>query len=171
MSLSWYALHTKPHKERSVAERLRAQGIEVYYPNLRVTPVNPRARKQRPYFPGYLFVRLDLEEMGENALRWTPGCHGLVSFGGEPASVPDNLIAILEKRVREYVQSDSEQRRDFEPGDRVRVTTGPFEGYEAIFEGRLSGRQRVQVLLSLLRRRPKRLQLDADQLDQLYRHS
>ena len=66
---------------------------------VRVHPKNPRAAKQRAYFPGYLFVRADLAELGPNTLNWIPGTHGLVTFGGEPAIVPQHLITELRYRV------------------------------------------------------------------------
>jgi transcriptional antiterminator RfaH len=37
-----------------------------------VRPVNPRARKTRPYFPGYLFVQADLAAVGLVEFRWMP---------------------------------------------------------------------------------------------------
>ncbi len=75
MTIAWYTLHVKPHKERFVFERLQslehipvpgnvpnvAKQIEVFFPAVRVKPVNPRSAKVRPYFPGYIFVRGDLE--------------------------------------------------------------------------------------------------------------
>ena len=40
---------------------MQSQDYEVFYPCLRIHPVNPRSRKIVPYFPGYLFVEADLE--------------------------------------------------------------------------------------------------------------
>ena len=51
----WYAMQTKVHKEALVCQQLEQRGIEIFYPKLRVKPVNPRSRKERPYFPGYIF--------------------------------------------------------------------------------------------------------------------
>jgi len=64
MALQWYALRSKPHKEEAVLHQVVTRGYEVFYPRLRVKPVNPRARKIQPYFPGYMFIHVDLEEAG-----------------------------------------------------------------------------------------------------------
>ena len=64
MATAWYVLRSKPHKESMLFGQLKAYGIETYFPVLRVKPVNPRSRKERPYFPGYLFVHVDLAETG-----------------------------------------------------------------------------------------------------------
>ena len=89
MTEKWYALRTKPRKEPALAQYLRAEGLECFYPQLRVNPVNPRARKTKPYFPGYLFLHTDLVRVGRNRFRWIPGSLGLVRFGGEPALVQE----------------------------------------------------------------------------------
>ena len=55
MTAQWYALQSKPMKESLLYEQLKLRAIECYYPFIRVQPVNPRARKVRAYFPGYVF--------------------------------------------------------------------------------------------------------------------
>ena len=160
MSSHWYVLHVKPHKERAVCDILQAKDITVFYPSIRVVPVNPRSRKERPFFPGYLFVHLDLEEVGRNYLQWTEGSHGLVEYGGEPAAVPENLIHKISQRLEQIEASGETGAEEFSRGDRVRITEGLFEGYEAIFDTRLPGNERVQVLLTFLRAQPKRLHVD-----------
>jgi hypothetical protein len=48
MDASWYVLHSKPRKEEFLLDQLRANRFEAYCPFVRVTTVNPRARKIRP---------------------------------------------------------------------------------------------------------------------------
>jgi transcription antitermination factor NusG len=150
MSHYWYALRTKPRKEDVVWRQARDQGFEVFYPRLRVQPVNPRSRKVVPYFPGYLFVKADLEEVGRSVFQWMPHSVGLVSFGGEPAAVPENLIHAIRQRVEEIAAAGGEVFDGLKPGDTVTIDYGPFEGYEAIFDSRIPGTERVRVLLQLL---------------------
>lgn len=164
----WYVLRTKPHKERTVFRQLQAKGVTVYFPALHVTPTNPRAAKIRPFFPGYMFVQLDLESEGDNALRWLPGTNGLVRFGKLPATVPDQLIRELQRRVAQIEAEGETPEEKLTKGDRVRVVEGPFAGYEAIFDMRLSGRDRVQVFLSLVNREGvRRLQLNEGNIEKV----
>ena len=72
MSGLWYALRSKPNKEEALWRELLAGSYEVFYPQLHVQPVNPRSRKVRPYFPGYLFINIDLLTVGYSALAWMP---------------------------------------------------------------------------------------------------
>lgn len=180
MAAHWYTLHVKPHKERFVHERLLApegmphlgesaagQSFEVFFPSVRVKPKNPRAAKIRPYFPGYLFVYADLETLGENAFSWIPGAHGLVSFGDEPAVVPETLIRQLKERMIQIEEAGGLVIASLKPGDRVRVVSGPFAGYEAIFDAQLPGRERVQVLLAFLSKHPQRVEMDLEDVEKV----
>ena len=164
MSTAWYVLHSKPRKEEFLWEQLLAHGLDAFCPRIRVQTVNPRARKIKPYFPGYLFVHLDLERLNPSMLRWMPGATGLVSFGGEPAHVPDSLMHAIQKRVEEINAAGGEQLERLQPGEPVVIQSGPFAGYEAIFDARLPGNERVRVLLKLLQKRQVTLDLPAGQI-------
>lgn len=169
MALSWYAIRSKPNKEDFLAGQLEAYGVEVFYPRIFVKTVNPRARKVRAYFPSYLFVHVDLEKVSTSTLRWMPGAVSLISFDGEPAMVPDLLIAAIRRQVEFINASQKKFVEELKPGDSVLVQDGPFAGYEAIFDGRISGRDRVRVLLNFLQKRQVPLDLQEGQIGRLKR--
>ena len=133
----------------------------MFAPRIRVQVVNPRAHKVRAYFPGYIFVRVNLETLGRSVLQYVPGSAGLISFGGEPAFVPDGLIQAIRQRVDEINSSGGELFDVLKSGETVLVHSGPFAGYEAIFDVRLPGTERVRVLLKLLRNRKMPVELPA----------
>jgi len=164
---NWYALRVKPHKEQVVHQYLQKWDVETYFPLVRVKPKNPRAAKQKPYFPGYLFVHVDLESVGANTINWMPGTIGLVSFDNTPATVPENLITELRKRLAQIEAEGGLVLAELQPGDWVRIVEGPFAGYEAIFDMRLPGRDRVQVLLSFLSQHPHPVEMDADSIKKI----
>ncbi len=171
MTTYWYALRVKPHKESTVNQRLENEEIDAFFPMVRVQPKNPRAAKRKPYFPGYMFIRTDLETIGINTINWMPGTIGLVAFGGEPAIVPDNLINELRIRLKEIEAAGGLTLEGIEKGDRVRITGGPFEGYEAIFDAKLKGKERVQVLLAFLSSHPQTIEMDAGQIEKIKKES
>lgn len=164
MQSHWYVVRTKPHKEAIVWQQLQTRGIETFYPRIQVQPVNPRSRTVRPYFPGYLFVRADLDQVGLSTFQWLPEAVGLVSFGGEPAPVPDAVITALRRHVKEVIAAGGELFYGLEPGDPVEIRDGPFAGYEGIFDARLSGTDRVRVLLKMLNDRYVAMDVRAGQL-------
>lgn len=161
MARHWYALRSKPRKEEVLWRQLHTQDFEVFFPRLKVQPVNPRSRKLRAYFPGYMFVQVDLEEVGLSTFQWMPHAIGLVSFDGDPAPVPDNLIHAIRHRVEEIAAAGGEFFDGLKHGDAVKISTGPFAGYEAIFDARVPGSERVRVLIQMLsdRRLPVELQV------------
>jgi transcription elongation factor/antiterminator RfaH len=163
----WYVMHSKPRKEALLRERLRIQRIEVYLPSIRVTPVNPRARKEQPFFPGYLFVHVDLEKIPLSEFQRISGSIGLVCYGGEPAHVGDALIREIQKQVEEITDSTNNYVDRFSSGDLVVINDGPFATYKAMFDCRLSGSDRVRVLLELLQGQKIRLELSGRQLQPL----
>jgi transcriptional antiterminator RfaH len=104
-----------------------------------------------PLFPRYLFIRLGL---GDRAKSWAPirstrGVSRLVKFGVEPAKVDDGLIELL--KAKESAAND-EPARLFNPGERVRLITGPFAGIEGIYQT-AEGERRVMVLIELMSKR------------------
>ncbi|NMB67900.1 MAG: hypothetical protein GYA20_03980 [Chloroflexi bacterium] len=157
----WYAIQSHPNKEDFLWEQLRSREIEVFFPRVRVQTVNPRAKKVKAYFPGYMFVRVDLEALGISTLQWMPQARGLVSFGGEAAVVPDSLIHAIRQRVGEISKAGGELFDGLKSGDEVFIHDGPFAGYEAIFDLRVAGSERVRVLLQLLNKTQLPVELDA----------
>lgn len=151
MAFNWYVMRSKPCKEQFLYEQLTARNVETYLPLMRSNAVNPRARKKRPYFPGYLFVHLDLSLESHVNLQWVPGGMGLISYGEEYPIVPSNLITAIHRRLEEIEQGGGELFFDLKSGDSLIIQDGPFQGYEALFDSRIKGTDRVKVLLKLLR--------------------
>jgi transcription antitermination factor NusG len=146
----WYVARSKPRNEELLWKQFCLCNFESYYPCIGVQTVNPRARKVQPYFPGYLFVHLDLEVTGRSIIEWMPGGVGLVSFGDEPAFVPDSLICAIKQRIETLEMASRENAISLCKGDNVAIHAGVFTGYEGIFDIQLSGTDRVRVLLALL---------------------
>jgi transcription antitermination factor NusG len=153
----WLLMQSKPLKEKFLTALLERSGFEIYCPHYPVKPVNPRARKWKPFYPGYLFVHAanDLEDLSR--LRWIPGSLGLVMFGEEPALVPAGVLAGIRRKVEQMFPALNATAPDFRPGEPVRVIEGPFRGYEGIFNARLSGSDRARVLLGFLQTQQKNL--------------
>ncbi len=164
MTAYWYAMRSKPRKEEFLAEQLELRKVEIYYPRIRVQVVNPRARKIKPYFPGYVFVHVDIEKIGTSPLQYIPGAAGLVTFGGEAAYVPENLLYAIRQRLDEINSSGGELFAVLKTGETVVIHSGPFAGYEAIFDARLPGKERVRVLLKVLRNRQVTVDLPAGEI-------
>ena len=148
--LHWYTLHTKPHKEPQVASFLRAREIDVYLPLVKVNPSNARAVRERSYFPCYLFARGEADAVAESEMQWTPGLRRVVEFNGQPGIVSDNFIIALKQRLHQIQEAGGLQFDGLHRGDLVKIVSGPFAGYEAIFDSRLASAERVRILIRLI---------------------
>jgi transcriptional antiterminator RfaH len=165
INLQWYVLRSKPNKEMTLAQQLNVYGFESFSPQLRVRPVNPRSRRVRPYFPGYLFVHTNVDQVGASIFRWMPFSNGFVSFGDVLATVPNSLIQAIRRHVEEINAAGVEQLAGLKHGDEVLIQGGPLDGYRAIFDTRLPGRERVRVLLKLLQTRQMSVELPAARIE------
>jgi transcriptional antiterminator RfaH len=147
--MRWYALYTKPRKERQVETALRGQGIETYLPMVK-RKVRRRDRSDRVvYFPCYLFARIDLEVVPRSSIDWMPGIRRIVGTGGQPAVVDDEIVETVRSRLEiiEEVGYGGLKR-----GDRVRIVSGPLRDLEAVFDKPMSPANRVRVLLRVVGR-------------------
>ncbi|MDY6944012.1 MAG: transcription/translation regulatory transformer protein RfaH [Pseudomonadota bacterium] len=147
----WYAIQTKPRKERFALENLERQGYRCYLPMAR-----ERRRLRGRYrwtdsalFPRYLFAQLDLAQQNVAPIRSTLGVIGLVRFGHQLPALPDRLIADIQAREDSQTGCIEVSPPDWAPGATVAVMEGPFRGIEGIFKAR-TGEERVIVLLKLL---------------------
>lgn len=147
----WYAVHTKLGSEESAALHLRRQRFEVFLPrSLRTTRGARQIRTTiAPFFPGYLFVRLDLDAERWRSIDGTFGVKGLIKAHDRPLAAPASVVEAL--IAASSADGVLDLARDIKPGARVRVISGPFADELAIVD-RMSGADRVQILLSLMNR-------------------
>jgi transcriptional antiterminator RfaH len=146
--MNWYAVNTKPHQEYLAELALQRLGVETFCPQLRQTKMI-RQRLQTvtgPLFPGYLFVRFDLD-VHYRAVNYARGVRAVVRFGPDPAVVDSEMIESIKSRLLDgYVIVQPL----FSPGQAVRIQEGPLRGLEAIFVQEMSDHQRAVLLLQTL---------------------
>lgn len=163
----WYALQSKPNREEALYKQVTSSGTEVYYPRIRVKPVNPRARKIKAYFPGYMFVYVDLIEKGLSYLQYMPFARGLVCYGKDPAPVPNDLLEAIRQNLENLNAMGGHLPDGLETGTPVRVESGPFTGFQGIFDTHLSGSDRVRILIELITHEYMAVQLPASQVKKI----
>ena len=148
----WYALHTKPRKERSLSENLSARDLETYLPLLPRVHGGRRLASTEPLFPNYLFARFDLDTLNFASLRWTPGLRDVVSGAEGAAPVGDDVIEHIRTRLAQGQITRSAAHDRFKAHEPVRVKGHPFDDLDAVFEHYLPGEARARVLLHILGR-------------------
>jgi transcriptional antiterminator RfaH len=146
----WYALYTKPQMEQRVSAILQAKGMETYLPTIPVYMGRRRTEKSRAFFSCYLFARMDFGAVGYSSVAWTPGLRRIVSFGGQPAVVRDEVVETIRRRLEQMEVSGYPVKQRFKSGDRVLIKSGPLRDMEAIFDKSLSSSDRAKILVDVL---------------------
>lgn len=126
MSLDWYAVRTRSRHEKRVHEALRGRGLEAFLPLwTRLSRWSDRNQKvELPLFPGYCFVRLELEN---RLLALTvPGVANLVGFAAGPAAIPPPEIDAVKVLVAGPLRYDPHPF--LTEGMEVEVVRGPLAG-------------------------------------------
>jgi transcriptional antiterminator RfaH len=159
--MNWYLVHTKPRQEFRALVNLQDQGFEPWLPTLRVQKVRARqmAVVEEPLFARYLFLPLG-PQSNSAPIRSTPGVSRIVSFGGQPAKVPREVIDTLQAEVTRRTQDPA--RPLFQSGQSVKIGTGPFAGLTAVFDMQ-DAEARALVLIELMGR-PARLAVPLSEL-------
>jgi transcriptional antiterminator RfaH len=147
----WYVLCSKLNKEEILLRQLQSQGYDIFYPRYFTANGSTGRLQIRAYFPGYLFIRLDLNTVNQSAFQWMPNSEGLVTFESRPAYVPDNLVEAIKHHVDKLNSKrlvDLVKNTDIGEGT---VQSNSFEdSYDAIFDAKLSSDERVKELLRML---------------------
>jgi transcriptional antiterminator RfaH len=144
----WYLIQTKPRQEARAEEHLQRQQFECYRP-LRPEDGKKRTPSEEALFPGYLFIRMDQVHDNWYPIRSTRGVSRIVTFGGHPVPVQDELIEQIRVRL-----ATPAPRHEFRQGEAVLIKAGEMCDIEAIFLTR-DGDERAVILLNLLQREQK----------------
>jgi transcription antitermination factor NusG len=145
----WFALRTKPQREKVVASALRSKGYEEFLPLYRSRRRWSDRIKEMdlPLFPGYVFCRFDVHS--RLPILVTPGVLLIVGIGKTPLAVNDSEIAALQSIVKSGLQA--EPWPFLKVGQRVRIDQGSLEGVEGILTA-IKKPCRLVVSVTLLQR-------------------
>ncbi|MEM9855058.1 MAG: transcriptional activator RfaH, partial [Pseudomonadota bacterium] len=100
ISEDWYLAQLKPNGAKTAILNLSRQGFRTFLP---LHAVTRRAKSKfvtsdQPLFPGYIFVAFEALKGGWQSINSTSGISRLVSFGRDPAPVPEGIIKALMAR-------------------------------------------------------------------------
>jgi len=148
----WFVAQLKPNGLASAVRNLDRQGFASFSP-VRMESVrvrNTRKDQARPLFPGYLFVQFEPHQQGWQSISSTRGVSRLIlSDFRTPRPLPAAFMAGLIARCD--VNGVLAPPEKLEPGDRIRVLSGPFADLITTVD-QLDKGQRIQVLIDLMGR-------------------
>jgi len=164
----WYVVHTYAGYENKVkqnlASRVRSMGVEeqifeVVIPMETVIEFKGGRKQevQKKVFPGYLLVRMDLDDNSWYVVRNTPGVTGFVGSGAKPTplsrrEVEDILGTGAKEEAAEGPPKKVRPRLEYEVGEQVRVVTGPFADFNGVISEIDVDRSKLKVLVNIFGR-------------------
>lgn len=144
---SWYLLYCKRGQLLRAQEHLVRQNVNCLSPIITLEKIirGKRTTVSEPLFPNYLFVEFDPERIHTTTISATRGVSHFVRFGALPTQIPPQVIEELRAHNDEhYIDPTTPQ-----PGDKVLITDGVFEGLQAIYT-EPDGDARSMLLLNLI---------------------
>lgn len=159
--MKWYIVHTYSGHENkaklTLLERVRNNNLTEYFGDVLVPTESvmelvkgQRRTTTRKFFPGYMFVRMLLDDRTFTLVKNTPKITGFLG-GTKPTPVPEREITGLQTTVTEGKQKPR-AKVSFEVGDNVRVVEGPFANFLAKIEEVKPDKQKVKVSVSMFGR-------------------
>ncbi|MFL6123716.1 transcription termination/antitermination protein NusG [Actinophytocola sp.] len=173
---AWYVVHSYAGYENKVKTNLETRIgtldmedyiFQVEVPTEEVTEIKNGQRKQvqRKVLPGYILVRMDLNDASWSAVRNTPGVTGFVGATSKPSPLTiDEVLKFLLPQVEEAKPAADGKGKtasqakgpvvevDFEVGESVTVMDGPFATLPATISEVNADGQKLKVLVSIFGR-------------------
>lgn len=156
----WYVLHTYSGYENKVKKTIESRidaldmgdrVFEIVVPTQEEVEFKDGIRKivQRKVFPGYVLVRMTMDEDTWYQLRNTPGVTGFVSQDNKPLPLLEDIATTM---LDDMEQEAPKVTVSFQMGDRVRIIEGPFADFTGEVDEVNNEKGKIKVLVSFFGR-------------------
>lgn len=157
---NWYVIHTYSGYEDQVAENLK-QRIEslgmkdkifaVLVPKEKHIEIKNGKRRtvEKRIYPGYVLVDMIVTEDSWYVVRNTPNVTGFIGFGTRPMPIAKEEINRIQKLMG---VEEPKYKIDLKTGEHVRISDGPFSGFEGIVDEIDQEKGKIKVLVSMFGR-------------------
>ncbi len=162
MDARWYVIHVYSGFENKVAQSIREQSVqkgmdedfeEILVPTEEVVRMHRGAKvsADRKFFPGYVLIKMDLNDQSWHLVKDTPKVTGFLGGRGKPSPISDNEAQRILHQVKEGVDRPKPSIT-FDIGEQVRVSDGPFTSFNGTVEEVDEEKARLKVAVSIFGR-------------------
>ncbi|RKY04036.1 transcription termination/antitermination factor NusG [Candidatus Poribacteria bacterium] len=148
----WYVVRTRTGHEDRVLDHLKNKKacLRVFLPKTEVTEVRGgrKRKKEKPLFPGYVFVKMVFRDELWHEIKRTPGVINLISAGQKPIPVDESEIRAIMKMIESGETPQTPV--PFSVGDTVHIISGPFMGAIGTVEEVNEKKGKVKVSIDIL---------------------
>ena len=157
---AWYVIHSYSGYENKVKknleQRIESMGMkdyifEVIVPTEDQLEIKDGQRRivKRRIFPGYILVKMIMNEKSWYVVRNTPGVTGFVGIGNKPTPLSQEEVDKIMKRI--HAEAPQVQV-SFRPGEKVRIIEGPFADFIGVVDEIYPDKGKVRILVSFFGR-------------------
>jgi len=157
---AWYVVHCYSGQENKVHQSIRQRIdtmnmqdkiFDVVVPTAEEIEIKEGKRRkvERRVFPGYILVKMVMDEDSWYVVRNTPGVTGFVGMGNEPTPLRPEEVAQIKGRM-EVVATNI--KLDYKIGDKVRIKDGPFNDFPGTVSEIDTERNKVRVMVNFFGR-------------------
>ena len=159
----WYAVHTysgfEDHVKLALEERIGLSGLKRYFGDIIVpkediiekTAKGGKKKIKRKFFPGYIFIKMNVNTDSWHLLKATPKVTGFVGDQLNPMPVDESEMEKIVSQITEGVKRPK-AKIEFSKGDGVKITEGPFAGFNGIINEIKPDKSKLEVLVSIFGR-------------------
>ncbi|MCL4542870.1 MAG: transcription termination/antitermination protein NusG [Deltaproteobacteria bacterium] len=163
MQKKWYVIHTysgfEDHVKLTLEERIASSGFKKYFgdiiiPKEDVIEKNIKGGKKkvkRKFFPGYIFINMNVNTDSWHLLKGTPKVTGFVGDQLNPTAVDESEMGKIIAQITEGIKRPK-AKIEFSKGDNVKITEGPFSGFNGIIDDIKLDKSKIEVLVSIFGR-------------------
>lgn len=157
----WYIIHTYTGYEDVVAQNIMERAEAFGMKDKKVfAAIVPREKKikikngkrrvvEEKIYPGYVLVNMIVDDDSWYVVRNTPNVTGFVGAGVTPLPMSEEEFKVLEARMK---TETPQYAVDFSIGDHVRISSGPFKGFDGKISEIDKERGKVKVLVNMFGR-------------------
>ncbi|MDI6741364.1 MAG: transcription termination/antitermination protein NusG [Smithella sp.] len=175
MAFKWYVVHTYSGYENKVKtgleERIKTTGTQAYFADILIPEEDvvelisgEKKSSKRKFFPGYILVRMDMNDEAWHVVKDTPKVTGFIGSKDKPSPIPDKDVENLKIRIDEGTLKPK-PKFNFDVGDHVRIIDGPFTNFDGIIDELKPEKSKLRVIVSIFGR-PTPVELDFIQVTQ-----
>lgn len=158
----WYVVHTFTGHENkvksSIERRAASQGLDdrigrilvLTEDELRGTRRGKRQVRKHKLFPGYVIIEMELDDQTQHLVRSTAGVTGFIGPGRQPVPLEQTEIQNILSTLGG--EEAPRMRVAFQPGDMMRVVSGPFENFHGRIEEVNVAKEKLTLLISIFGR-------------------
>lgn len=172
----WYVVHTQAGHENRVKQnlehRIEALGVrdliqEVMVPTEEVAEIRGGQKRvsTRKFFPGYVLVKMVMNDDTWYLVKNTPGVAKFVGAGSKPVPLTDEEIENVLRQTEERKEKP-QPKVVFETGERVKVVEGPFVNFAGVIDDVQPERGKLRVMVSIFGR-PTPVELEYWQVERV----